>query len=189
MKKVEIKQIKRVYDDFFKVDEALVRYEKYDGQMSEIVKRFSFERGDAVAVLIYNPDTQKVILTEQFRYPIYAGSGGWIVEVVAGVLEEGEMPEDTVRREMVEEVGYKANELIPISTFYPSPGGSSERIYLYYAEVNGTLKVNDGGGLDSEHEDIRVIEYSLPEVWQALDTAQFHDAKTIIALMWLRGKK
>jgi ADP-ribose pyrophosphatase len=189
MKKVEIQQVKRVYDDFFKVDEAFIRYEKYDGRMSETERCLSFERGDAIGVLVFNRDSKKVLLTEQFRYPTYNSGGGWLVEVAAGGIEEGESPEETVRREMVEEVGYQADQITHIATFYTSPGGSSERIFLYYAEVDNSLKVNEGGGLDSENEDIRVVEYSLPEIWVGLESGQFNDAKTITALMWLKGKK
>jgi ADP-ribose pyrophosphatase len=189
MKKVEIERTHRVYDDFFKVEEAFVRYETFNGQMSETVRRLSFERGDAVAVLLFNRERRKVILINQFRYPTYKSGAGWLTEVVAGILEKGESPGDTVRREVLEEVGYRVLELVPISTFYVSPGGSSERIFLYYAEVADSDRVTEGGGLESEHEDIQVKEYSLPELWAALDQGEFKDAKTIIALMWLRERK
>ena len=184
MKRVRVEQKKRIFDDFFKVDEALVRYEKFDGQMSESVRRLNFERGDAVAVLIFNRETRRMILVNQFRYPTYEKGDGWIVEVVAGILGKGEAPEEAVRREVLEETGYRVGEVISIFTFYPSPGGSSERIFLYYAEVENSDRVSGGGGLSSEHEDIEVMDYSLSEIRGALENKKIIDAKTIIALMW-----
>lgn len=188
MKKVEIKRKQRVFNDFFKVDEVWVKYEKFDGSMTEPVRRLSFERGDAVAVLVYNPDRECVIMTSQFRYPSYHIGGGWLTEVVAGILEPDEQPEDTVRREVQEEIGYRVNEIIPVHTFYTSPGGSSERVFLYYAEVKDSDRVSEGGGVATEHEDIQVVEYSLDQCWHGLEKGAFSDAKTIIALMWLKQK-
>jgi nudix-type nucleoside diphosphatase (YffH/AdpP family) len=188
MKRVRVEKKRRVFDDFFKVDEAIVRYEKFDGQMSESVRRLNFERGDAVAVLIFNREARRIILVNQFRYPTYEKGGGWIVEIVAGILGKDEDPEEAVRREVLEETGYRVDEVIPLFTFYTSPGGSSERIFLYYAEVVNADRISSGGGLGSEHEDIEVIEFSPPETLKALETGKITDAKTIIALMWFKNK-
>lgn len=187
MKKVEVQQKKRVFDDFFKIDEAFVRFEKFDGQMSPPVRRLNFERGDAVAVLIFNKETQKVVLINQFRYPTYEKSGGWLIEVVAGMLDKDESPEECIQREIMEEIGYRVEQLVPVSTFYTTPGGSSERIFLYYAEVIGADKVSPGGGEETEHEDIRIVEFSLPALWKAMDSGKIMDAKTLIALLWFKN--
>ena len=189
MKKVVVEQKKRVFDDFFKVDEALVRYEQFNGQLGETVRRLNFERGDAVAVLIFNRETRRVILVNQFRYPTYERGDGWITEIVAGILAKDEKPEQAVRREVLEETGYRVGDLTHISTFYTSPGGSSERIFLYYTEVINSDRVVNGGGLASEHEDIEVVAVSLADTWEALETGKITDAKTIIALMWLKNRK
>jgi ADP-ribose pyrophosphatase len=191
MRKVEIERKGRVFDDFFKVEEAFVRYEKFDGQMSDCVRRLNFERGDAAAVLIFNRERQKIVLVEQFRFPTYEKGDGWMIEVVAGILGKGEKPEEGVCREVLEETGYRVqvSELTHIFTFYLSPGGSSERIFLYYAEVKDPDKVAGGGGVETEHEDIRILEYSLPEIWRAWHAGEIKDAKTIIALMWFRSNK
>jgi len=188
MKKVVVEQKKRVFDDFFKIDEALVRYEKFDGQLGETVRRLNFERGDAVAVLIFNRETRQVILVNQFRYPTYEKGDGWIIEIVAGILAKDEKPEEAVRREVLEETGYRVGDLTPVFTFFTSPGGSSERIFLYYTEVVNSDRIAKGGGLGSEHEDIEVVAYSLPDMWKALETGKITDAKTIIALMWLKNQ-
>ena len=188
MNKVEIKSKRLIFNDFFKIQEAILRYLRFDGKMSEPVRRLVFERGDAVAAIILNRDTQKVVLINQFRYPTYEKGPGWMLEVVAGILEQNETPEDALRRELIEEIGYRAGDLTHIATFYVSPGGSSERIMLYYAEVGETDRIAAGGGLASEGEDIQFTEVALPELWSALDAGEIMDAKTIIAIMWLRKK-
>jgi nudix-type nucleoside diphosphatase (YffH/AdpP family) len=188
MKKVEIKEKKRVFDDFFKIDEAVVQFEQFNGQMSPPVRRLNFERADAAAVLIFNKDAQNVVLVNQFRYPTYEKSGGWLMEIVAGMLDKNEIPTECIRREVMEEIGYQVEKLIPISTFYTTPGGSSERIFLYYAEVINSDKISPGGGADTEHEDIQIVEFSLPDLWKALDSGKIMDAKTIIAILWLKNK-
>ncbi len=188
MKKVKVQQKKRVFDDFFKIDEALVRFEQFNGEMSPPVRRLNFERGDAAAVLIFNKETQKIILINQFRYPTYEKNGGWLMEIVAGMLDKNETPGECIRREIMEEIGYQVERLVPIYTFFTTPGGSSERIFLYYAEVMDSDRVSRGGGAEKEHEDIQIVELSLPDLWKALDSGKIMDAKTLIALLWLKNK-
>ncbi len=188
MKKVEVQDKRIVFDDVYKIEEAHVRFEKFNGEMSNPVRRLVFERGNSAAALIFNTDTQNVILTDQFRYPTYERGPGWLHETVAGVIDEGEQPEETIRREIREEIGYVVHALIPIASFYVSPGGSSERISLYYAEVNNADQVSAGGGMASENEDIALVHMTLPELWQALDNGAIIDAKTLIAAQWLRNR-
>jgi ADP-ribose pyrophosphatase len=187
MKKVDVKSSQWVFDDFFKIEEVRVSYEQFNGHMSPPRRFLNFERGDGVAAIVLNRDTQRVLLIKQFRYPTYSKGPGWIIEAVAGMLGEGEEPETAIRREILEEIGYTAETLTHVATFYVSPGGSSERIILYYAEVDHDSKTGDGGGIAAEHEDIQLLEFSLPELWQALDSGQIIDAKTIIGLTWLRN--
>ena len=99
MKKVEIKSKRYLLDDFFKVEEVYLRYERYNGEMSEEARRLNFERGDGVAAILFNRDSRRVILIEQFRYPAYEKGPGWVVESIAGMLEEGEEPEEAMRRD------------------------------------------------------------------------------------------
>ena len=189
MRNVEIQSKRTVFDDKFKIDEATLRFQKFNGQMSDTVHRLVFERGDSSAALLFNKDTQKVLLIEQFRYPAYEKGPGWIQEVVAGVIDQNEQPDETIRREIREEIGYEVREpLTHIATFYVSPGGTSERNMLYYAEVSNADRVSAGGGKVSEHEDIELVEMTLPELWQALDNGDIVDAKTLIAVQWLRNK-
>lgn len=186
MRRVQIENKRRVFDDFLKIDEAIVRFERFDGTMSPPVRRLNLERGDSVAAIILNRTTRRVTLVNQFRFPTYEKGPGWMLEVVAGIVDGHEAPESAVRREILEETGYRVSSLAPISTFYLSPGGSSERITLYCAEVDDFERVAGGGGVASEVEDVDVLELSYQEAWEALDSGKIVDAKTIIALNWLR---
>jgi nudix-type nucleoside diphosphatase (YffH/AdpP family) len=179
---------KRILNDFFKVDEVYLSFEKFDGSMSPVMRRLNFERGDSVAAVLHHKGKGAVFLVNQFKYPAYEKGPGWITEVVAGMIDPGENPEHAMRREIMEETGYRVDELTHISNFYVSPGGSSERIFLYCAEVSGTGPVEKGGGLASENEDIQLIELSTSEAFRQLDRGEIEDAKTIIGLMWLRAR-
>ena len=187
-KKVKIVSKKRVFDGFFKIDEVKISYEQFDGEMSPIVSRLNFERGDSVAAIIFNSDTQKIILVNQFKYPAYDKGPGWITETVAGIIDENESPETAIKREILEEIGYYASQIEHISTFYVSPGGSSERIILYYVEVNESGKQNRGGGVKSEGEDIISIEMTIDEAKHQIEKNGIVDAKTLIGLMWFFTK-
>jgi ADP-ribose pyrophosphatase len=103
-------------------------------------------------------------------------------------LDNNEDPESAIKREILEETGYRTNVLIYISTFYVSPGGCSERIFLYFAAVYNKDKILQGGGLTSEGEDISTLDLTLTELRESLDSGKIVDAKTIIATMWLLNK-
>lgn len=185
MKRVVVHGKKRVYDGFFKIDEAEVSFERFDGRMSPRLRRLCFERGDSVAALVYQRDARRALLVNQFKYPTYAKGPGWILETVAGILEPGETPEAAVRREVLEEMGFAVERLEPIATFYVSPGGSSERILLFYAEVSAGDKIAAGGGVPSEGEDVETLSFSLDELERLLAEGAVQDAKTLVGIQWL----
>lgn len=188
MKQVEVKSEKRLLNDFLKVDEAQISFEKFDGAMSPTVRRLVLERGDSVAALVYHEEWKEYILVNQFRYPTHKKGPGWISEVVAGALEENENPMDSIKRELEEEIGYTPSILQHISTFYVSPGGTSERIFLYYATINEASKVGEGGGLAEENEDILMEKYTKEDLVESITHGEIQDAKTIIAIMWLQNR-
>lgn len=185
MRRVDVLDRRRVLDDFFKVDEAYVSFERYDGTMSPPVRRLAFERGDSAAAVVRHRESGELLFTEQFRYPTLGRGEGWLVEIVAGTIDGTEAPEATVRRELEEELGYAVAHVEPIATFFVSPGGSSERIFLFYAEVTDAGRVSAGGGRAEEQEDIRIVRMSLDEARVALGAGRMPDAKTIIGLHWL----
>ena len=183
---MEILSQRREYDGFFKVDRAVLRYERFDGTMSAPLTRLNFNRGDSVAVLLYNPAEGAVILMEQFRYPAYVNEGpGWLLEIVAGMREEGRSVLAVAQSELLEEAGYTVETLTPLLTFYPSPGGSSERIHLYLGLVKPESRAGAGGGAKGEGEDIRVVKIPFSEAMKMVESGQICDGKTIIALQWL----
>ena len=187
MRKVEIQTRNQILDDFFKVDEIVLRHERVDGRMTRSLRRLHLDRGDGVAALLFKPETGDIVLVRQFRYSTYVHGSGWILEVVAGVLRPGENPRAAMQREILEETGYTAEKLDPISSFYLSPGGSSERIHLFYAEVSNRTLGKSGGGLEEEGEDIEVVEVPVEKAWDMFEAGRIVDAKTIIALQWLRS--
>lgn len=188
MKRVVIERRERVYDGFFKLDETHLSYERFDGTMSEPVSRLALERGDSAAVLLYRPESRQIVLVNQFRYPTYEKGPGWIVETLAGVVDPGEDPEDAARREVLEESGYALRDLVHLSTFYVSPGGSSERIFLYLAEIAESDKVTEGGGRVIEGEDIVSVELSLADALAQVRSGVIADAKTIVAIYALQDR-
>jgi nudix-type nucleoside diphosphatase (YffH/AdpP family) len=169
------------------LDDKLV-VEKAEVEVNENkFTRLRVKRQDAVAVLVVNTDTNKVILTRQYRYPIHEKTVSNILEIVAGKVDEGEEPERTAIREVEEEIGYhiKPEHLKFLFTCFVSPGYSSESFIIYYAQVTDTDRVSKGGGLASENEQIEVVEMDIIEFNEHIKKAQFKDAKTYIAGMFL----
>ena len=189
---VHIIERSNLYEGFFKLEKAVLQFEKFDGTMSEKVSRLNVYRGDAVAVLLYDSKRGKIILVRQFRYPIHTvePENGWLLEVVAGSIENNCDPIETAVRETEEEAGYKLDPSLftPLGKCYPSPGGTSERVYLFTADVAEIHRANDGGGLDEEHEDIQLVELDYQEAFQMVDEGEICDAKSLLTLQWLRGK-
>jgi nudix-type nucleoside diphosphatase (YffH/AdpP family) len=190
-REVAIRKRTRLFDDeFCKVDELMVSHQKLDGSMSADQRRLIFERGDSAAVLLFNTDRKCLVLVKQFKAPTLGKGleGGWVAETVAGIIEPYEAPEATAVRETFEETGYKIKQLKLIAEFFSSPGGTSERIYLYYAAVRDEDKKGDGGGRKDEGEDIEVLHVPLSEVVESMSSKQIEDPKLLIGAMWLNNE-
>lgn len=173
-----------VFDNFFKIKKAKIRHDLFDSNSIE-VDRLCFERGDSVAILIYEKDTDSLLFTNQFRYPTAGKENGWIFELTAGSIEsEDDDPENRAKKEIAEEIGYQVEEIEFICSFFVSPGGTSERIMLYYSEVDSANKVFDGGGMKFESEDIQLVKLKTKEVIERLKNNLFRDAKTILGIQW-----
>jgi ADP-ribose pyrophosphatase len=187
-RRVEIIQKSRTDFSFFHIEEAHLRYERYDGDMSAEIVRLNLQRGDAAAAIVHDPKADTVVMVEQFRYSTYEKGPGWLLEIPAGVVEahKDADPADTMRRELEEEIGYHVADLRYISTFYLSPGGSSERVFLYYASASPKDKHSAGGGLLIENEDLRVLVMNTANVFERMKSGQIQDAKSLIGLQWLQ---
>jgi ADP-ribose pyrophosphatase len=182
------------FKGFFSLDEYPVRFERFDGSMSEEQKLLVFERGDAVAALVYDTEEQEVLLTDQFRLPVHlrkTAEGerhkGWLLEVPAGMIREGEKGRETMARELVEEIGLRVQveEIEQLFRFFVSPGGTTEQITLYFVQVRRALSVGGGGNV-AEGEDIGSVRVPVDELFARLDRGELEDAKTIIAALWLK---
>lgn len=187
-RKAEIKSHRLLLDDWMQVEEAYVSFEKRDGTMSEPVRRLDLKRKDAVCALVVNKAHGSVVLVRQFRYAALSRGDAWLTELVAGLIDEGEAPEQAIRREILEETGYAIEKLERLYCYYPTPGITSERGILFYAETKGSEPVAAGGGLAAESEDIEVLDIPFADAFAMLDRGEIIDAKTLIGLMWLQIK-
>jgi nudix-type nucleoside diphosphatase (YffH/AdpP family) len=193
-RKAEVHGVSRKFDGFFKIDEIDVSHQARDGAMRR-ERRLVFERGDAIAVLLYDAATDEVIVVEQFRAPVLVArrredahtTDGWIIEALAGMIDAGETPERAAVRETLEESGYKICDPVPIGTFFTSPGGTSERIFLYFAEIRIADKAGAGGGIAGE-EDIALVRLRADDLFRQLECNQIRDAKLAIAAYWLKDR-
>jgi ADP-ribose pyrophosphatase len=185
-RRVEILHKRDVFQkSIFRIEEVRLRFERFDGSMSEEITRFALDRRDSVAVLLHDRDRGQVLLTEQFRYPTYEHGPGWLLELPAGTMDAGEDAESCARRETMEETGYLVRDLHRIASPYLSPGGSSERVHLFQAEVKLGDRVGAGGGVAGEGEDIRLVTLPVEEALECARDGRIEDAKTLIALQWL----
>lgn len=176
-----VKNERVVFDDHYKMIKATVRYDTFRGQ-TMATERLAFERGNSVAILLVEKESQSILLTNQFRYPTCKNLDGWLLEIPAGSIEADEDPDNCIKREVMEELGYKLTTTKLISTFYTSPGASTERIFLYYSEVSERDKIGEGGGNPKENEDIQLVKIPIRELSRKM--AHLKDAKTILALQW-----
>ncbi len=187
----QIRKKRPLYRGFFQLDAYTVAHDRFDGGRQTIVREH-LERGDAVAVLLYDPDKDAVLLVEQFRIGPAARDDvreqdAWLIEIVAGMVDEGEEPETCARRECIEEAGYAPEILQPLGRYYSTPGGSSERVYLYLGEVDADKPCGSGGGLDEEHEDIRTQWVSRKQAMQWVKEGHIHSASPLLALLLAFG--
>ncbi len=182
---IEIIEKTAAYSGYFRIDRYRLRHRRFDGNWSRPVVREVFERGHAAGVLLYDPDRDTVVLIEQFRAgAMAAGRSAWMIEVVAGIIEEGETPEDVVRREAVEEAGCHITDLVPVVAYLSSPGGASESCALFCGRIDST-EVGGHYGVHDEDEDIRAFVVSADEAIAMLGDSRTANAVTIIALQWL----
>jgi nudix-type nucleoside diphosphatase (YffH/AdpP family) len=169
----------------FRIEEVTLEFTRFDSSLSGEVTRLILDRGDSVALLLYDRSNEIVLLCEQFRAPTYRNGSGWLLELPAGMLESGESAEECARREAMEETGFSVQLLRRIGYPYLSPGGSSERIHIFYSEVSLKDRLGKGGGVVSEQEDIRIVGLPIDEAFAMVRDGQILDAKTLVALQWL----
>lgn len=181
---IDIIEKRTVFQGYFRVDFYRLRHKRFDGGWTNPMQREVFERGHAAALLPYDPIRRQFILCEQFRVGAHAaGMDPWQVEIVAGIIEEGESPESVARREAVEEAGCEVLDLWPVQRYLVSPGGTSETVYLYLGRIS-----TDGAGgyfgLPEEDEHIRARIVEEEEFRRMLDRGLLTNAATLLMAQW-----
>jgi ADP-ribose pyrophosphatase len=182
---IEIIARENAYSGYFRIDKYRIRHPLFDGGTSPEIRREVFDRGHAVAVILYDPAHDSVILIDQFRIgALAAGHPPWVTEIVAGVIDSGEQPVDVARRETFEETGCAVDDLIFVYDYLVSPGCSNETVKLFCARVDST-KAGGIFGLKDEGEDIRVRAVPLSDALHDLAAGKFNTSLGIIGLQWL----
>lgn len=191
---VDVVSCETRFQGYFRIDRYQLRHRLFDGGWSDVVAREIFERGHAVAVVLYDPKRDLLLLIEQFRPGVHAAvrsgqvngiDSPWLIEVVAGIIGADETPEQVVRREAVEEANCAVGAMEPICRIFATPGGSSETVALYFALIDAPA---EGGvhGLKHEHEDIRVLLANPDDVYRWIDSGRIINGPTLVGLQWFR---
>jgi ADP-ribose pyrophosphatase len=184
-KEFEILGKEIVYPGFFRMEKYRLKHTLFAGGWSTEINRELFVRGSCVAVLLYDPHTDKVVLIEQFRAgAILQPDRAWLIEIVAGAIEEGETAEEVAYRESFEEAGCEIQKLMVINEFYTTPGCSAERITLFCGKIDSS-QVGGIHGLDHEDEDILVRAVDFDEAYLMVENNEIESGIPIIAIQWL----
>ncbi|MEE9101207.1 NUDIX domain-containing protein [Pseudomonas sp. QE6] len=182
---VEIQKREQCFKGFYKLDRLHLRHRQFAGGMGPVLTRELFVRHDAVCVLPYDPQRDEVVMIEQFRVgAMDAGVNPWLLELVAGLIDKDEEPEEVARREAVEEAGLTLGSLWPIAQYLPSPGGSNELVHLFVGRCDSSAAAGIHG-LAEEGEDIRVHVLPFEEALQAVRDGRINNAASMLALQWL----
>ncbi|MCC2031043.1 NUDIX domain-containing protein [Microbacterium allomyrinae] len=151
----------------------------------ETQQRETYDRGNGATVLLYDPERRTVLLTRQFRYPVYVNDhpDGMLIETAAGLLDDDD-PTTAIRREAAEETGVEVGDLEHVWDVYMSPGSVTERIHFFAAPYDGSSRSGDRGGLEEEGEHIELLEPGIDEALAMIRDGRIQDAKTIMLLQW-----
>ncbi|HLN96481.1 MAG TPA: GDP-mannose pyrophosphatase NudK [Flavobacterium sp.] len=187
--RIDIVEKKLLSDNHYRLERITFDYEKPDGTV-ERQYREAYDRGNGAAILLYNVANRTIILTRQFRMPTYLNGNptGMMIEACAGLLEEDD-PAECIRREAIEETGYEVREVRKVYETYMSPGSVTEILHLFIGEYLPEMKKGDGGGLESEHENIEVLELPFQRAMEMVENGDIRDAKTILLLQYAEMKK
>lgn len=187
----------QAFKSYVEVNRYQLTHKLFDGGQSKEISREVIDRGHAAAALLYDPDMDLLVLIEQFRPGAFAAmtsslipenESPWLIECVAGIIEEGETPEDVVRREAVEEANCVIQELVPLFHYFASPGCMTESVFLFCGRVDAS-KAGGIHGLDGEGEDIRVFTATPKEALNWVTTGRINNAMTMLALQWLEKNR
>jgi GDP-mannose pyrophosphatase NudK len=183
---VKILEKKTLSANWYKLFKYTFEITQIDGTKA-VQEREAYDRGNGATILLYNKAARTVILTRQFRLPSFVNGNptGMMIEACAGLLDQ-DNPEDCIRRETEEETGYRIDHLEKIYEAYMSPGSVTEILYFFIGAYSKNQKVNDGGGVDGEQENIEVLELPFDQAYGMIKTGEVRDAKTIMLLQYAK---
>lgn len=186
MKYGNVRNIKKeiLSDNWYTLNKVTFEYQKEDGEWEKQIRE-AYDRGNGAAILLYNVEKGKLVLTKQFRMPTYLNGNkdGMMVEACAGLLEKGNA-EETIKMEVEEETGYEIDKVEKVFEAYMSPGSVTEILYFFIGEYNDAMKVSEGGGAEDETENIEVLELDFKKALEMMETGEIKDAKTIMLLQY-----
>lgn len=179
-------QLDVLSDHWYVLRRAEFDYRHRDGTTTREVRE-AYDRGNGVVILLHDPDARTVLLTRQFRLPIYLNGhpDGMLIEAAAGLLDKAdEDPETAIRREAEEESGVRVGDVQRLFRLYMSPGSVTEHVTFFAATYSHKQRVSSGGGLSAEGEDIESLELALDEAMAMVERGEIDDAKTVLLLQW-----
>ena len=184
--KVKILSTEILSDNWYRLKKVTFDYLQKDGTW-KTQSREAYDRGNGATILLYNKENKTVILIRQFRMPTFVNGNesGFLIEACAGLLDK-DNPEDCIRRETEEETGYKITAVRKIFEAYMSPGSVTEMLHFFVAEYSKQMKVNEGGGLEHDGEDIEVLELTLDKALAMIQSGEINDGKTIMLLQYAK---
>ena len=184
--KIEITKTEVLSDNWYTLRKITYNYLKKDGNW-ETQSREAYDLGNGATILLYNKNSKTIILTRQFRMPTYLNGNqtGMLIEACAGLLDK-DNAEECIRRETEEETGYKISAVQKLFEVYMSPGSVTEIVHFFAAEFTKDMKVNEGGGIEHEQENIEVLEFDFDEAYDMIKTGEIKDAKTIMLLQYAK---
>ncbi len=181
--RIRIQNVETLSDDWYILKKTTFQYRRKNGQW-QTQSRETYDRGNGATILLYNRERKTVILTRQFRFPAYVNQhDGMLIEACAGLLDQNDA-EEAIRRETEEETGFRVTAPKRIFEAFMSPGSVTERLYFFVAEYSEDLRQTDGGGLQSDGEDIEVLEIPFAEALHMIETGEIMDGKTIMLLQY-----
>ena len=182
--KYKIINKKNLYSGFFSLNKYEFIHQKHDGEWTNIVGREVFSGAQVSTLLPYDPIKNEIILIQQFRAGVLSRyDEGYLYEIVAGIIDEGENPEETARRECFEETGCEVKKIHSIQSYFPAPGSSESYYHLYLGEIQA-FEGERIRGLEKENEDILVRSFKIDEVRQMLKDKKIINGLTLVALQW-----
>ncbi|MGN7969142.1 NUDIX domain-containing protein [Microbacterium sp. 22296] len=182
--RVKIDDVELVAAGWHVLRKTTLRYRGDDGRWLTQTRE-TYDRGNGATILLYDPERRTVLLTRQFRYPVYVNDhpDGMLIETAAGLLDDDD-PVTAIRREAEEETGVRVDDVQPVFEVYMSPGSVTERLHFFAAAYDGSTRVGDRGGLVEEGEEIEILEYAIDEAVSMIREGSIQDAKTIMLLQW-----